>query len=34
MKKFADVDAYIDQATKEAQPILQKLRQLIKETLP
>ena len=34
MKKFADVDAYIDRATKEAQPILQKLRQLIKETLP
>jgi uncharacterized protein YdhG (YjbR/CyaY superfamily) len=34
VKKFADVDAYIEQATKEAQPILQKLRQLIKATLP
>lgn len=34
MKKFKDVDAYIEQATKEAQPLLQKLRQLIKETLP
>ncbi|MEI7603342.1 MAG: DUF1801 domain-containing protein, partial [Opitutae bacterium] len=34
MKKFADVDAYIEQATKEAQPLLQKLRRLIKATLP
>jgi len=34
VKKFADVDAYIEQATKEAQPLLQKLRQLIKATLP
>ena len=34
MKKFENVDAYIEQATKEAQPLLQKLRQLIKEILP
>ena len=34
MKKFGGVDAYIANAVKEAQPILQKLRQLIKETLP
>lgn len=34
MKKFEDVDAYIANATKGAQPILLKLRQLIKETLP
>ena len=34
MKKFENVDAYIAKAAKEAQPILQKLRQLIKETLP
>jgi len=34
VKKFADVDAYIEQATKEAQPLLQKLRRLIKATLP
>ena len=34
MKKFENADAYIAKVAKEAQPILQKLRQLIKETLP
>jgi uncharacterized protein YdhG (YjbR/CyaY superfamily) len=34
MKKFKNVDAYIAQAAKEAQPILLKLREFIKETLP
>jgi len=34
MKKFKDVDEYIAKATKEAQPMLLKLRELIKETLP
>lgn len=34
MKKFEDVDEYISKAAKGAQPILLKLRQLIKETLP
>ena len=34
MRKFKDVDEYIAKAAKGAQPILQKLRQLIKATLP
>jgi uncharacterized protein YdhG (YjbR/CyaY superfamily) len=34
MKKFKNVDAYIAQAAKEAQPTLIKLRKFIKETLP
>jgi len=34
MKKFKNVDEYITKAAKEAQPLLLKLRELIKETLP
>ena len=34
MKKFKDVDEYIAKAAKGAQPILLKLREFIKETLP
>ncbi len=34
MKKFENVAAYIAKASQEAQPILLKLRELIKETLP
>ncbi len=34
MKKFENVDAYIAKAAKEAQPILLKLREFIKKTLP
>ena len=34
MKKFENVDDYIAKASKEAQPILLKLRELIKKTLP
>ena len=34
MKKFEDVDEYIAKAAKEAQPMLLKLREFIKETLP
>ena len=34
MKKFVNVAAYIAKASQEAQPILLKLRELIKETLP
>ena len=34
MKKIKDVDEYIAKAAKGAQPILLKLREFIKETLP
>ena len=34
MKKFKDVDEYIAKAAKGSQPILLKLREFIKETLP